>query len=191
MTAGIRRIACLGDSITWGYPLGPRYSWVAYLNQEFEDRFFNRGINGDTLADMRRRFSRSVIPLNPTHTIIMGGTNDVAAGRSLKEMAGDLEAMLDICSQEKIRAILALPIPAEDAPFEEKLRPWRNWLEEYSLRHNFPLLDFYQTLLDQETGRPKRKYYCDEVHPSELGYRVMGQAAANFWRRLISESNLE
>ena len=42
------KIVCLGDSITYGFPFGPRVSWVAMLDQVLDAEIINQGINGNT-----------------------------------------------------------------------------------------------------------------------------------------------
>ena len=73
MQAKNLKIVCLGDSITWGFPFGPGYSWVRMLDDALEGEFINQGINGNTTSDMLRRFDQSVLKYNPSHVIIMGG----------------------------------------------------------------------------------------------------------------------
>ncbi|MDR1160507.1 MAG: GDSL-type esterase/lipase family protein, partial [Syntrophomonadaceae bacterium] len=67
------KIVCIGDSITWGFPFGPEYSWVYQLEKSLEAEVINEGINGNTTSQMWRRFEHDVIKQRPSHVIIMGG----------------------------------------------------------------------------------------------------------------------
>ena len=97
------RILFIGDSITdgsWGssdggpmpssarnhwdmnhiYGSGYMYLCASYYQSRYPDhgyRFFNRGISGNTLADLEQRWKEDVVDLNPDVLSILVGTNDI------------------------------------------------------------------------------------------------------------------
>ena len=73
-------IVAIGDSLTYGFPFSPRYSWVFAVGNSAGLTMINKGVCGETTEDMLRRFKRDVIELHPDHVIITGGSNDAFAG---------------------------------------------------------------------------------------------------------------
>jgi lysophospholipase L1-like esterase len=55
-----KKIVCLGDSLTYGYPYGPEVSWVYYVNSRSPLELINAGINGNTMEDLERRYQADV-----------------------------------------------------------------------------------------------------------------------------------
>jgi len=95
------RIACLGDSLTYGYVTNSFGSYKADAHPEFLAmagyESLNLGICGDTTGGMLARLSPQLIKkcMGPTHCIVLGGANDlfmqVPRGRvvdNLLEIAG-------------------------------------------------------------------------------------------------------
>ena len=78
------RIVFLGDSIT--------DAWR--LNEYFTGRdFVNRGIGAETTLQMLARFRQDVVALNPKVVVVLGGTNDIAAGISANQITDNLAMM--------------------------------------------------------------------------------------------------
>ena len=89
------RLVFIGDSITdmkWGrkesdrnHYLGHSYVFLlaARLGVEVPEAeldFYNRGISGNTVADLRRRWQKDAIDMNPDILTILVGTNDAGIG---------------------------------------------------------------------------------------------------------------
>lgn len=178
-------IVCLGDSITYGFPFGPESSWVRLNAKELGLNMINAGSNGDTTRAMRRRFKRDVTDLDPAYVIIMGGGNDAFMGRSQEEYEENIEEMVTTALDNGICPVLGLPAPVylgEFVPDEigvagSLLDGYREWAEKFAADKKLPVLDFYRPFLDQETGATILENYCDDVHPSLRGYRVLADAS--------------
>lgn len=97
-------VAAIGDSLTDARSRGGKY--LEYLKRRCpESRFDNYGRGGETVLQMRRRFSREVlgIPRDRRHprpqygqVIVFGGVNDLlrgAHGRPARSIITDLDAM--------------------------------------------------------------------------------------------------
>ena len=79
-------LVCFGDSLTAGYqvqaetgmPL-PDVPYGGFLQEWLgaRGRVSVKGMCGETTSDMMTRFSRDVIDVGPSHTVILGGTNDL------------------------------------------------------------------------------------------------------------------
>ena len=67
----------MGDSLTEGYGIPQHTRWSNLLANETGLPIINSGISGDTTAGMLARFKPMVLDHQPSHVIIMGGTNDI------------------------------------------------------------------------------------------------------------------
>lgn len=177
-------IICLGDSLTYGYPYGPIYSWVSYLARESGLKLLNAGINGDTTLDMERRFQRDVVERKPLAVVILGGTNDAFCSEiTLVQTICAMETMLREVINNEIQPIIGLPLPVVDEPsVSSKLDSICASYRELSKRFEVPLIDFASPFVDPRTGVPDERLYIDGVHPNKFGYEVMGKTAVAFFK---------
>jgi lysophospholipase L1-like esterase len=147
--------------------------------------YVNRGISGQTTAQMVVRFRQDVIGLHPKAVVILGGTNDVAGnmGPMTPEMTeNNWQSMADLAKANGIRVIFASITPSTDFWWHkglkpaEKIRTLNAWLKEYCSSHGLTYLDYYSTLTDQEGGM-KQEFTVDGVHCTAKGYAVMAPLA--------------
>jgi lysophospholipase L1-like esterase len=113
-------VACLGDSITEGYPghLNERKKgniWQPYTHylQKPGARVFNFGLSGDTTEGMTVRFFRDVLKSRATACVIMGGINDILGGVSPKEAFSNLSALYSECDRQSITAVAVTVLPID------------------------------------------------------------------------------
>lgn len=178
----IGRVVCLGDSITWGFPFGPQYSWVHMLAQATGLEFINRGINGNTTGDMLDRFDRDVLKSRPDMVIISGGINDILYQESYDRITWNLRTMAEKAMASGIPVVLGMPT-AVDSPYLEKLlKKLRQWYIDYSRDWELPLINFYQAFFNPDGALRHELLLADGAHPSEAGYREMfGQIDLNIF----------
>ncbi|MGI4732328.1 MAG: arylesterase [Janthinobacterium lividum] len=95
------RILALGDSLTAGYGLAQRDSFVRQLEALLVERHgaatvHQAGVSGDTSADGLRRLPRVLAGLGvkPDLAIVEFGANDLLQGVSPDRMRANLDAML-------------------------------------------------------------------------------------------------
>lgn len=162
------KIVCLGDSITWGYPWGPEYSWVNISAQTTGLTLINKGVNGDTTEDLLRRYNRDVAALKPSHLIIMVGTNDASINMPLKQYASNIHTLIERALSEEIIPALGLPIKSLDSYLEKLMADYRRWAIDYCESNHLPSLNFDNVNL------------LDDVHPTKDGYRIMAESAVPF-----------
>ncbi len=182
------KVVCLGDSITWGFPFGPHYSWVSMLEQATGAEFVNRGINGNTTTDMLSRFERDVIAYSPTHVMIMGGVNDMLWGDSFDRITWNINAMIEKAEKAGIQVFLGIPTAVESVYLEKLIARLRKWLFEVGSQKDITIIDFSKAFLGPD-GELQRQYLlADGAHPSETGYREMfKQIDLTLFKKYIDE----
>ena len=180
VSSGERRVVFFGDSITdgWGRSekSGPFFPGKPYVN---------RGISGQTTAQMVVRFEQDVIHLHPAAVVILAGTNDIAGntGPTTNGMIEDnFSAMADIARQNGIKVILASITPAYAYPWKpgiepvERIRALNKWLQGFCGDNGFVYLDYYSAMVDDK-GAMLPGLSSDGVHPTAKGYEVMAPLA--------------
>lgn len=178
--AGERRVVFYGDSITdsWG-------------RRGDETKFFpgkpyvNRGISGQTTAQMLVRFEQDVVHLKPAVVVILAGTNDLAGNTglaSLEMIEDNFQAMVAIAKASGIRVVLASVLPATDYPWRRGLQPAAKiktlnaWMKTYAGQNGCVYLD-YHSAMSNAAGGLDPKLAEDGVHPTAAGYAVMAPLA--------------
>jgi len=191
-------IICLGDSITFGYPRGPEFSWVKHLQRRTEVNLVNRGINGDTTLDMLRRYDKYALTPKVTHVHILGGANDAWLGLDLAAVQHNIQMMVELSRQRGITPVLGLATPLCSDPVEggtfipfgmEAMVSWlahyRNWLQDYAGGEFIMLIDYYTPLCAPGTGRGDGQFFYDECHLNEKGYALMAEVAESAFKKWL------
>jgi lysophospholipase L1-like esterase len=156
--------------------------WGKYGTKFFPGKpYVNRGISGQTTAQMVVRFRQDVINLHPKAVVILAGTNDVAGNTgpmTPETTENNWQSMADMAKVNGIRVIFASITPSTDFLWHqglkpaEKIRTLNTWLKGYCESHGLTYLDYYSTLTDEEGGM-KKEFTVDGVHASAKGYAVM------------------
>jgi lysophospholipase L1-like esterase len=190
--AGGSRVVFLGDSITDYWKLPDYFPGKPYIN---------RGIDGQTTAEILVRFRQDVIALHPKVLVVLAGTNDIAGvtGRTVNE---DIEAnyasMAELARAHRIRMVFASVLPVHnythDAEESFALRPrdrilaLNKWLKDYCAKNGFVYLDYFSALVD-ERGMLKRTLADDGLHPTDAGYKIMAPLAEKAIQKALAENN--
>ena len=181
-----RRVVFLGDSITDGWKLA----------QTFPDQpYVNRGISGQTTAQMLVRMYPDVINLKPAALIILAGTNDISRNTgpvTLAQIADDFRAMTELAKAHGIKVILCTVMPVSDYTSRKQTerRPPADilklnaWLKEYAAASGAILADYYAATVD-EKGFLKDGFSGDGLHPNARGYELLAPVAASAIRKAL------
>jgi len=176
---GEPRVVFYGDSITEGW--GPTGS----------DRFFpgkgyiNRGISGQTTAQMLVRFRQDVLDLKPAVVVILAGTNDIAGntGPASQQMIEDnLHAMTELAKAHGVRVVLSSVLPVSEYPWRpgshpaEQVRALNAALKQYATTQGLGYLDYYSAMSNAAGGLDPA-LAKDGVHPTAAGYAIMAPLA--------------
>ncbi|EOW2136185.1 SGNH/GDSL hydrolase family protein [Stenotrophomonas sp. GD03908] len=177
--SGQPRVVFFGDSITegWGREgsagFFPGKGWL------------NRGISGQTTAQMLVRFSQDVLALKPQVVVILAGTNDIAGntGPSTQGMIEDnLHAMVELARAHGIAVVLASVLPVSEYPWmpgitpAPKVRALNTALKRYAEAKQLVYLDYYTPMVNAAGGLDPQLAE-DGVHPTTKGYAVMAPLA--------------
>lgn len=188
--AARQKIVCLGDSITYGYPDGPQFSWVTAVAEATGYPFINRGISGETTGQMLVRFDQDVVNEEPAYVIFAGGHNDGWMGVSQSEVQENILNVVKQSFDNGICPILVLPSPLnteqmlqhyegtreEAHRYFTKLEQTRQWIRQYAQNRGLLTLDFHTPLLAVNSDQGAPQYLLDGGHPTHQGYRILGDA---------------
>lgn len=170
------RVIFFGDSITQGWDLNKFFPSTGFIN---------RGISGQTTAQMLVRFRQDVIALNPQVVVILAGTNDVAENlgpTTLEEIESNLMSMVDISEANGVRVVLSSILPAGQYPWRREVQPiekivaLNNWIAGYSSGRGLVYVDYFSAMQDDKHWM-KGNLSPDGVHPNAAGYEVMRSLA--------------
>lgn len=187
--AGERRVVFYGDSITdmWGRSQGSAF---------FPGKpYVNRGISGQTTAQMLVRFRQDVIDLQPAAVVILAGTNDLAGNTGLSTQAmieDNLSSMVELAQAHRIAVVLASVLPVSDYPWRPglqpaaKIRALNAWIKQYAQQHGLVYLDYHSKMSNADGGLDKALAY-DGVHPTAAGYAVMAPLAQQAVERALAK----
>jgi lysophospholipase L1-like esterase len=176
---GQPRVVFYGDSITdaWGRAKDTTF---------FPGKpYVNRGISGQTTAQMLLRFRQDVIDLRPAAVLILAGTNDIAGNTGLATLPmieDNFRSMTELAQAHHVRVILASVLPVSDYPWHrglqpaDKVRTLNAWLKQYAASRGAVYLDYYSALANAQGGMDSR-LASDGVHPTPAGYAVMAPLA--------------
>ncbi|WP_143317480.1 GDSL-type esterase/lipase family protein [Clostridium sp. HBUAS56017] len=175
-----KKLVLIGDSITFGYGVNKKDSWVYNLSKNLPLEIINKGINGDTTPSILNRFYEDVIALNPDYIFIMGGTNDLLCGRSISSIKDNISEMI----KDSLGKNLIIGIPpciikemAENlfmpsthyTHCKNSLPILRKELIDLCQNYSVKYIDFYKLTFDN-IGK---NIFIDGIHLNSLGNNIM------------------
>lgn len=174
------RVVFFGDSITqqWGQP-GQGEGFFP------GKPYLNRGIAGQTTAQMLVRMRQDVIDLHPQVVVILAGTNDIAGNTgpaTLAMIQDNLQSMAELARAHGIGVVLASVLPASAYPWRPgthpaaRIRMLNAWISQYARRTGVVYLDYYHAMANAQGGLDPA-LAADGVHPTAAGYAIMAPLA--------------
>ena len=186
-----KRVACVGDSITFGAAIKDRAKncYPAQLGRMLGEGWevANFGVNGATLLKKgdkpywKQRAFEQAHAFEPNVVIIKLGTND-SKPQNWKHKAdyvADYVALIESFRklQSKPQVFLCYPVPAypgrwgiTDKVMKEEVMPR---LDEVAKKSGCKVIDLYSALSD------KKSMFPDRVHPNAAGASVIAKQVAS------------
>jgi lysophospholipase L1-like esterase len=168
------RAVFIGDSIT---------SFWAWFDGKFftNNNYVNKGVGGQTSADVLQRFQRDVIALGPAAVMIQAGTNDIAEKQgpvSDEQIIENLGQMAALARAKNIKVIIGSIPPAGKYFWNPSIQPASRIAElnpkikAWATSHGYGYADFWSAMALSD-GAMNPRYTKDGTHPIANGYAVM------------------
>src|SRR5471032_597291 len=181
----MRRIVCLGDSLTSGHGIGSAVAYPALLHQRvrlagFPYEVVNAGVSRETSADARARLARA-FEGDVRILIVALGANDGLRGVPVAQLTANLSHIIEAAHARGISVLLcameALPIYGWTYTSAFHLA-----YLDLAARYNVPLVPF---ILRTVIG-DSRLMQADRAHPNADGARAIADIIWPYLERMLS-----
>ena len=180
-SAAAGNVLIVGDSISAGFGMDTRQSWVTLLQQRlgaegFKDKVVNASITGDTSANASARLSPLLAEHKPSLVILELGGNDGLRGMLPNQLQQNLASMIDRSRDAGAKVLLLgmqLP-PNYGARYTKAFAQVYGQLAEDK---KVPLVPFF---LEGVGGVPELMQ-ADGIHPAAV---AQGKLLENVWPTL-------
>jgi acyl-CoA thioesterase-1 len=178
------------ESLGTGYAMMAA-AWFAACHPDKTPRFFNRGIGGDRVKDLRARWDEDCIRLEPTVVSILIGINDCWRRydqndpTTVTEFEEHYRFLLDRLKERGVGKVIlcepfVLPVPDDRRRWREDLDPKIAVVRDLAREYQTLLLPLDGIFNSVSVYRPPRFWTPDGVHPSPAGHALI----AREWLRL-------
>jgi lysophospholipase L1-like esterase len=193
------RVLFQGDSITDGnrgrsadpnHILGHGYVFIIAARQgsafpEAQVDFMNRGVSGNTVRDLQKRWAKDTLELKPDLLSVMIGVNDSSKNVPLDEYEKTYDQLLADARQQnpKLKLVLCAPfVKHKDGPVPDDIVARQKIVAKLAQKYGAALVEF-QKIFDQATTNQVAADYWiwDRVHPTYRGHQLM----ADEWERVV------
>ncbi len=193
------RVLFQGDSITDGnrgrsadpnHILGHGYVFViaarhgATFPKAAVD-FVNRGVSGNTVLDLEKRWEKDTLELKPDVLSVMIGVNDNSKGVPLEQYEAVYDKLLAAAraANPSVKFVLCEPFLKPTGDFNEGIQKQRKIVDSLAEKYGAALVRF-QPVFDAAAKRAPADYWVwDKVHPTYRGHQLM----ADEWERVVRE----
>ena len=187
----MRKLICLGDSLTFGLRVPHSQAWPRLVSRETGMEVQNLGISGDTTGGMLARLQNLTGMLSHGATenmpvlLILGGSNDIFYAGTDTVAKANIGAMIHQAMAAHMMPVVGIPLPIvpEDAPKNwgkiadfhkaaEQIDGYSRWLKDFCAAFGVPYVDFRQDFLAAD-GTVRRELFVDGLHPNTQGHTLM------------------
>lgn len=197
------KIACIGDSITYGLggntdEYGNPISYVNYLRDILGCEVVNVGLAGSAIgpygSDACFLYRLDQIPEDTDMIIVFGGVNDYLCGNSVygtedenngKYTQAVKKLFTDIRERfpdQEMFVVLTYSNQLEDDPKTEGIYDFDMWLDvqrSYASEFNFHKIEMYRNgFMNSRVPEIQQTFFYDNVHPNDNGYLVIARYIA-------------
>lgn len=183
-----RRITIVahGHSVPAGYFKTPEIrtfdSYPSLLHQRLATLFPTAviemvvtAIGGEASTSGVHRFEQDVLSLKPDIVLIDYALNDRGIG--LKTSRENLEKMISLCTERKIKVILLTPTPDQTEDIlqaDTPLNSFQKMIRELAIQHNVAMVDSYEAFRQRvASGTPLLQLMSQVNHPNRQGHELV------------------
>ena len=154
-------------------------------------KFYNRGISGNTTADLAARWQTDTIALQPDVLSILAGINDVDAvvnnkpnAQNITQFEANYRQLITeaLTANPDIVIVLCLPFAAPVAPRKDAFESWKKATLEraavvtkLSKEYNTVLVNFPEVLEGAIKKAPADYWIWDGIHPTIAFHTLMSR----------------
>ena len=159
---------------------------LSALHPEHHAKFYNRGVDGDRIKDLRYRWKKDCLNLRPNLVSILIGVNDVfgktfwKSSTPKESFQSDYTSILQQTQQLKCQIVLLEPflVPAnkELLEFTEELNKKIEVVKELSREFQTKLIPLNNIFTKASTKRSPSFWALDGVHPTLAGHALIAQS---------------
>ena len=198
------RILFQGDSITDGnrgrsadpnHILGHGYAFILAAKHgaafpALQLDFMNRGVSGNTVLDLEKRWPKDTLELKPVVLSVLIGVNDQGRGIPLDQYEQVYDKLLTDAkaANPKLKLVLCEPFGLPVGKRAENWEPWAEGLRQrqaivakLAQKHGAALVHFQRAFDDAVKRAPAAHWIWDSVHPTYNGHQIM----ADEWERAV------
>ena len=162
-------ILLFGDSIVAGYGLANDQTLAVNMKKELDKdgrdvKVINGGVSGDTTSDGLNRLEWTLNQYKPDIVIVALGANDMLRGISPQITKTNLDAMLNILKNKKIKTLLTSVQASVNMGLEYR-KAFNDIYPDLAKKYNIKLYPF---LLEGLYGHPDLMQ-SDSIHPNSKG----------------------
>ncbi len=193
-----------GDSITdgnrtrntdWNHVMGHGYAYLVACKLGFEQpeknfHFFNRGISGNKIVDLEKRWQADTIDIKPDLLSILVGVNDansVISQNDIVDAARFEETYKNVLKQTKeklpkVKLVICEPFLLPVGRVKDNWTQWETEMKKYQkaaklLSEEFdalyvPLQKAFEKAVDQA---PADYWIWDGIHPMPAGHELIAR----------------
>ena len=193
------RILFQGDSITDGnrgrsadpnHILGHGYAFITAARHgaafpEAKLDFMNRGVSGNTVLDLEKRWQKDTLDLKPDVLSILIGVNDNGRNVPLDQYEQVYDKLITDAkaANPKLKLVLCEPFLKPTGKVNENIVKRQEIVARLAQKHGAALVR-YQRIFDEAVKRAPADYWIwDQVHPTYRGHQLM----ADEWERVVRE----
>ena len=181
------RVLCLGDSLTEG-TVG--VGFIPFLEEFLPGHeYVNLGVNGDTIAGLRRRAERLAPRLRGDVAVVWIGTNDVMMYPDWADNSSAAEEdyrLLLHSVAARARVVFAVPPLIAKPEFAEMYDYSLGRATEMTRRLSQESGCRYVEIQSSFAGRPGREFTIDGAHLNDAGARLVAEVLSEYLRTVLA-----
>ncbi|MRH91485.1 GDSL family lipase [Nocardia sp. SYP-A9097] len=165
-------VVFLGDSLTEG---GLWHEWFPEVGT------VNRGINGDTIGNLRARLDSAIV--DPTAVFVLIGTNDLGMGATADEIGAEMRLLVRAIRDRAPGVPLYLQsVPPRQPKFADRVRALNRAYRTIAEESDAVYIDLWPALAD-ENGGLRAEFTGDGLHLGGAGYSAWAEVLRPHLRR--------